>query len=78
MILQLQKLVDESQAEAIKERKLRERVELFVVELEHEMEELKRGRRSHTSHKEVSQELSRLVQYNAIQYASFYAGYIKL
>jgi len=51
--------VDESQTEASKERKCRERLELFTAELEHELEELKRGRRSHGSNAEVSQELSR-------------------
>ena len=53
--------MDESQAEASKEHKLRERLELFTAELEREMEELKRGRRSLGSNAEVSQELNRLV-----------------
>ncbi|KAK2191931.1 hypothetical protein NP493_42g06006 [Ridgeia piscesae] len=57
---EMQALVDESQTEASKERKCRERLELFTAELEHELEELKRGRRSHGSNAEVSQELSRV------------------
>ena len=59
---QLQSLLEESQSEASKERKLRERSEMFSKELEQELESLKQrqlGRSPSASNLEASQEIAR-------------------
>ncbi len=62
LLLQMQSQLDEVASEASRERKLRERSEVFAREVEQEMEALKQrqlGRSPSTSSLEVSQELSR-------------------
>ena len=62
---QLQSQTDESQSEASRERKLRERSEAFSRELEQEIEALKQrqlGRSPSATSLEISQEVSRYVK----------------
>ena len=60
--LQLQNLLEAAQADSVKERKLRERSELFSTEIEHELEVLKQQyvSQGHSSaNQEAAQEVLR-------------------
>ena len=63
--LQLQNQVDEYRSEATRERKLRERAEENNLEMEQEIDTLKRkqmGRASSTTNLELTQEITRFGQ----------------